>query len=525
MRPVSRRKAIFTAVGVAAAGSVLAEAGPVAALADTTVQQDAVAPAVVGLDDAPTVAVDASLGNDFRLTIAGNRAMGNPASPTDGQQILFHITQGSAGPYTLTWGSGYEFASSLPQPTLSRKAGQIDLLGFVYNQAEGKWLCNSVVSGFSGTVTVPPPQGTYRLFPATDGPSTAVSYGGAFIAGAAFTVTAGGTRLDGFWWWVCHSGQPTSPQKFALWQVYTTATGHLIPDAAVTSGSLTAGQWNYVPLAAPVPLSPGATYMATTGFSGGFPDTSDSFGSGNPYSAGIVNGPLTAYSDQSGSRPAPFSINQGCFSVAGTDPTAVMPAYGYASDNFWLDMLIDTSPPAGTSYRLWPNYPTIPGNLNSDTTGYTLATEFKLARPCTLERLWYYSTPGAHALPTRCAIWNVGSQTVAGGTDSASPSWSGAAGSGWVSCSYSGVTLPAGDYKAAVFYGGGSQWYQTNVNYWASGPGADGITAGPVTAPGTSAATGPGQGTYNVGSWGYPQTYSADGNGENYWVDIEVTPA
>ncbi|HEY3958084.1 MAG TPA: hypothetical protein VGM53_32360 [Streptosporangiaceae bacterium] len=35
----------------------------------------------------------------------------------------------------------------------------------------------------------------------------------------------------------------------------------------------------------------------------------------------------------------------------------------------------------------------------------------------------------------------------------------------------------------------------------------------------------PRPGTCNVGSWGYPQTCSADGSGENYWVDIEVTPA
>ena len=111
------------------------------------------------------------------------------------------------------------------------------------------------------------------------------------------------------------------------------------------------------------------------------------------------------------------------------------------------------------------------------------------------------------------------------GTDNTSPSWSGAAGSGWVSCAYSGVTLPAGDYKVAVFYGGGSKWYQVTTSYWGSGgPGASGITAGPLTAPGPSAATSPGQGTYNPGSWAYPQSYGSGGNGENYWVDVEVTP-
>ena len=98
-----------------------------------------------------------------------------------------------------------------------------------------------------------------------------------------------------------------------------------------------------------------------------FPDTNSQFGSGGPYSDGIVNGPLTAYSDGSGTRPSPFSTDQGVFSVAGSDPTASMPIYGSGSSNFWMDLQVDITPPTGTSYRLWPNYPTIPGHINSDT--------------------------------------------------------------------------------------------------------------------------------------------------------------
>ena len=69
-------------------------------------------------------------------------------------------------------------------------------------------------------------------------------------------------------------------------------------------------------------------------------------------------------------------------------------------------------------------------------------------------------------------------------------------------------------------------WFLFNTGYWAGGgPGASGITTGPLTAPGKSAATSPGQATYNDGTWAYPDTYGIDGNGENYWVDVEVTPA
>ena len=143
------------AVGVAAAGAggaVLtgAIASPaLAATQATTVEPGAVAPAVVGLTDAATIAVDASLGNDFRVTIAGNRTMGTPANPADGQQIIFQVTQGTGGSFTLTWDSGYEFSAALPQPTLSTTAGLTDLLGFVYDATKGTWLLAAFLNGFS----------------------------------------------------------------------------------------------------------------------------------------------------------------------------------------------------------------------------------------------------------------------------------------------------------------------------------------------------------------------------------------
>jgi hypothetical protein len=103
---------------------------------------------VVNLADAATIAVDASLGNDFRVTIAGNRTMGTPANPSNGQQIIFQVTQGSGGQFELAWASGYEFSAGLPEPTLSSAAGQTDLLGFTYNATTGGWLFAAFVNGF-----------------------------------------------------------------------------------------------------------------------------------------------------------------------------------------------------------------------------------------------------------------------------------------------------------------------------------------------------------------------------------------
>jgi hypothetical protein len=148
---LSRRKIFKRAAGVAAlgaAGAVLTEVVASPAVAATTVEQGALGPAVVALTDAPTIAVDASAGNDFRVTLAASRTMGTPSNPANGQQIIFQIMQGSAGSATLTWTPGYEFSTKLPQPTLSTAPGQTDLLGFIYNAAKGTWLLAAFVYGF-----------------------------------------------------------------------------------------------------------------------------------------------------------------------------------------------------------------------------------------------------------------------------------------------------------------------------------------------------------------------------------------
>ena len=148
---VDRRRILGTALGVASVGlvggSILAETFATPAMADT-IEQGALTPAVVNLTDAATIAVNASLGNDFRVTINGKRAMGNPSNPVNGQQILFQITQGAGGSFTITWGSAYDFSVALPQPTLSTAAGQTDHLGFVNNATNSSWLLAAYLNGF-----------------------------------------------------------------------------------------------------------------------------------------------------------------------------------------------------------------------------------------------------------------------------------------------------------------------------------------------------------------------------------------
>lgn len=94
-----------------------------------------------------------------------------------------------------------------------------------------------------------------------------------------------------------------------------------------------------------------------------------------------------------------------------------------------------------------------------------------------------------------------------------------------MACAYNGVTLPAGDYKTTVYYDGSSGFYEELEEYFGIGAGASGITAGPLTAPGTTHATAPGQTTFQHGPFAYPDTYDTEFNGQTRWVDVEVTPS
>ena len=365
-----------------------------------------------------------------------------------------------------------------------------------------------------------------------------MAYDGPFLAGIQFEVTAGGMWFEGYWWWVCPSGQPSAAQKFALWNVTGQGAGTLIPGSVVTSGPLTAGQWNWVPLPAPFPLAIGTCYNACTGFTGGFPSTNDQFNSGQPYGAGLVNGPLAAYSDTNGSLRTPYTTAQGVFGVAGTDPSVNMPLTGSNSANFWMDIQVGDTAPAdyAGSYRLWPNkHDAAPETSPDSAVNYVVATEIHLSQECSVDKIWYYSPPGVNQLATECGIWDIGTRQLY--AEDASPSWSGGAGSGWISCAFSGLILPAGAYKVAVYNGAAvpGPWSAKQLRYWDIGPGHNGITNGPLTAPSLAVAspasvyqgsgTEPGQCTFAVGPPDqYPDLY-VDGLAQNYWVDAEVTPA
>ena len=124
-------------------------AGNVSLTGDT--MQGYLAPAVVTLADAATILVDAAEGNDFRVTLGGNRTMGAPSNPKDGQDITFLLTQDGTGGRTVAWASGtggYTFGSG-GAPALSTTPGDSDLVAFKYVAALTAWLFMGAATGFS----------------------------------------------------------------------------------------------------------------------------------------------------------------------------------------------------------------------------------------------------------------------------------------------------------------------------------------------------------------------------------------
>lgn len=359
---------------------------------------------------------------------------------------------------------------------------------------------------FTAGATIPPP-------------AAATAFGGSLVEGNTFYVTAGTLYLKGFKWWVAASGgQSTAPQAFCLWQATGTGAGTFVPGSKITSGTLSPGL-NTILYPTPIPLSQGCVYTAATGLPGAFPFTSP-YWTNAAYSSGLTNGPLVMPAGVTGSQPPGISILQSGFNTTTGDPTAHYPDTGNNNFQCWLDVLVTNVDPGGGSYRIWPNQPKPVADLTG-TDAAVIALQFSLSQQAT-PKIWHYSPPAATVLPTGAAIWNVGTQTAVAQTSSAT--WSGAIGSGWVSCTnLPAVTLqPSTNYKVSVFSGvAGATWFLATTNYWGTGPGAAGRVNGILTAPNNATAS-PGQGSFNTsGTFVYPQSI----DNENYWIDIEVTPA
>ena len=109
------------------------------------VNTTAVTAGVAVLTDAPLILVDASRGLHFRVTLSGDRTLGNPVNGTDGQKITLEVIQDATGGWMLGFSSAYALSVV---PSLTPGPGMRDFLGFIYIAATGIWYPVGVAQGF-----------------------------------------------------------------------------------------------------------------------------------------------------------------------------------------------------------------------------------------------------------------------------------------------------------------------------------------------------------------------------------------
>ena len=92
----------------------------------------------IALTDATTIAVNAALGNKFKVTLGGNRTLGNPTGAYDGQLLIFNVLQDATGSRTVTLGNKYRLASGVTL-TWSTTANMKDKLLVQYDSVADKF--------------------------------------------------------------------------------------------------------------------------------------------------------------------------------------------------------------------------------------------------------------------------------------------------------------------------------------------------------------------------------------------------
>jgi hypothetical protein len=83
--------------------------------------------AVVALTDGATITADFADGNNFSVTLGGNRTLANPSNQTAGQSGAITITQDGTGSRTLAYGSNWKFSNG-SAPVLTTTPDAVDVL-------------------------------------------------------------------------------------------------------------------------------------------------------------------------------------------------------------------------------------------------------------------------------------------------------------------------------------------------------------------------------------------------------------
>jgi hypothetical protein len=174
------------------------------------------------------------------------------------------------------------------------------------------------------------------------------------------------------------------------------------------------------------------------------------------------------------------------------------------------------------------------------TNAQTLGVAFVSSSAGNVTQIWYYSAPPSatspagltaiNALPAAVALYDTAATVLYSNT---SPTWSGAAGSGWVSTNITSTAISANTVYIAAIEGDATSgasnfWNAYSFGYFASGgPGFSGVANGILTAPGPNSvsntqAQGDVHNSAGDGTAGTLQFPGANFQNSNWWIDVTV---
>jgi len=96
---------------------------------DIHIEKAAVAD-IQALSDGTNIAVDLNVGQNFTVTLAGNRTLSNPTNCVAGQVGSIFVVQDSTGSRTLAYGTSWDFPAG-EAPVLSTDADSIDRIDYI----------------------------------------------------------------------------------------------------------------------------------------------------------------------------------------------------------------------------------------------------------------------------------------------------------------------------------------------------------------------------------------------------------
>jgi hypothetical protein len=98
-----------------------------------------VAPVV--LTDAPTIAVNAALSNNFKVILGGDRTLANPTNMVNGMVLNFFIKQDGVGGRALIFDTKYDFGLA-GTPSLTATPNGRDFVSCYYDSTDDALICN-----------------------------------------------------------------------------------------------------------------------------------------------------------------------------------------------------------------------------------------------------------------------------------------------------------------------------------------------------------------------------------------------